>query len=1116
MGTALATGVLAGLLLVPRPADAAGECGVASPAAGTVTCTSVTGVGNPYPNGIGYVPSGDLTLVLDPTVVVTNNNNSIFAVSHAFGVAVPPPPPPNVAPLGAAAPDFNVTINISGSPGGGAHITTTGYKSPGVYGAVNTTTLTINNAGTIVTSGYQSVGVIGRSFSGAVVITNSAGGSITTGNTFSHGIYGYSNSGSVGITNNGSISNTGNTSTGVSGVVQAGSGALSITNNGTIVSGTAASSYNVGISANSGSSGAITITNSATGSIVTQGDHGSDGIKIPSYSSNSLVVITNAGSITTQGLNTANAGGNIGVNVYSGGTVTVTNTSTGTISTAADISAGISVYGATTTVSNAGNIITQGPSSNGITANGSTGPVTVMNSGNITTQGDGSRGIVGTSQGNNVVISNDGSINVLGASGRGISGVTYGTSSLTIDNAGTIKTYGANTFGIRANNVGGTGLITINSTGTVKTYGAGATGITTPAVASNIAITANNVQAFGANASAISITTSGTAALNTTGTIFGTLSGITVNAGGGASLANSGNISAANAQALVFSGGAATIQNSGVVTGDVILGGAGGNAFNNLAGGLFNMGTNVTLGVGNTLTNSGTITPGGAGTVATTALTGNLTFTSGGTYLVTINGANASRINVSGTTAPGGASVSVAGGSQIVVNQQYTILTAAGGVNGTFNPNVNFGIFTGTLSYDPNDVFLTFKISKLQPLLPPGSGVNANNVAAALDNFTANGSTPPAGFLNLFNLTPPQLANALAQLSGENNTGTERASVLLMNQYLSLLLNPLADNRGGGFGPAIGFAPERQGFPPDVAAAYASVLKAPPAQVSAAPRLDVWAAAFGGSNRTDGDPTGTGSHDTTTRAGGFAAGLDYRVSPDTLVGFSLAGGATSWGLANGLGGGRSDAFLAGLYGSQRFGQAYLSGALASANYWASTNRTVTVAGTDQLTASFDAQSFAGRLEAGYRVVMAPFNLTPYAAIQAQSFKAPSYSETAVAGSPQFALSYNAQNETAVRAELGSWINKTFAFASGEALALFGRAAWAHDRNSNPSLTPTFLGLPTVSFVVNGATPPQDLALLTAGAELRMSNGWSMMARFDGEFGQGSQTYTGTARLRYTW
>jgi uncharacterized protein with beta-barrel porin domain len=53
-------------------------------------------------------------------------------------------------------------------------------------------------------------------------------------------------------------------------------------------------------------------------------------------------------------------------------------------------------------------------------------------------------------------------------------------------------------------------------------------------------------------------------------------------------------------------------------------------------------------------------------------------------------------------------------------------------------------------------------------------------------------------------------------------------------------------------------------------------------------------------------------------------------------------------------------------------------------------------------------------------------------------------------------------------------------------------------------------------VVNGATPPTDLALLTAGTELNMRNGWSVLGKFDSELAQRSRTYSGTARVRYTW
>jgi outer membrane autotransporter protein len=514
----------------------------------------------------------------------------------------------------------------------------------------------------------------------------------------------------------------------------------------------------------------------------------------------------------------------------------------------------------------------------------------------------------------------------------------------------------------------------------------------------------------------------------------------------------------------------------------------------------------------------GILMPGLPATVGTLQAT-SVTFASGASYLITINGASNSKVTASGAaTLNSGATVNIASGSTINTNQTYTILTAAGGVSGQFDPNVTFGAFKGTLTYDANDVFLTFGFTSLSPLLPPGAPVNVANVANAIDNFVAGGGTLPPGFANLAMLSPSQLQGALTQLSGELGTGMQLSGFQLMNQFMSLLLDPLANGHGFGVGP-LPFAPDQPQatFTPEVANAYASVLKAPPAEpITAYGPWRAWGAAYGGSNSITGDPVVTGSHDVRTTAGGFAAGVDYRVAPGTVLGLALAGAATGWNLSAGLGSGNSDAFQAGLYAKHQFGQAYLSGALAFANYWASTSRIVTVAGTDTLKASFDARSFGGRLEGGYRVSLSPFTLAPYAAVQAQSFRLPGYSETAASGAPQFALSYAGQTSTATRAELGSWLSHNVLLASGDTAVLFGRLAWAHDWFSNLAVTPSFQALPGASFVVNGAAPPHDLALVTAGAEWRLRSNWSLMGRFDGEFGDGARTYTGTARLRYAW
>src|ERR1700730_18042152 len=87
---------------------------------------------------------------------------------------------------------------------------------------------------------------------------------------------------------------------------------------------------------------------------------------------------------------------------------------------------------------------------------------------------------------------------------------------------------------------------------------------------------------------------------------------------------------------------------------------------------------------------------------------------------------------------------------------------------------------------------------------------------------------------------------------------------------------------------------------------------------------------------------------------------------------------------------------------------------------------------------------------------------------------------------------------------------------GTVLAWRAKVAWAHDWVTDPSVMPVFEALPGASFIVNGATPAKNSALTSAGAELRLINGVSLLAKFDGEFAAHSQTYAGTGTVRYVW
>ena len=78
------------------------------------------------------------------------------------------------------------------------------------------------------------------------------------------------------------------------------------------------------------------------------------------------------------------------------------------------------------------------------------------------------------------------------------------------------------------------------------------------------------------------------------------------------------------------------------------------------------------------------------------------------------------------------------------------------------------------------------------------------------------------------------------------------------------------------------------------------------------------------------------------------------------------------------------------------------------------------------------------------------------------------------------------------------------------------AAWAHDFNPERSITPTFQTLPGASFVVNGAAHAPDSALVTASAEMKWLNGFSLAGTFEGEFSNVTTSYAGKGVVRYAW
>ncbi|WP_283809989.1 autotransporter outer membrane beta-barrel domain-containing protein [Bradyrhizobium forestalis] len=696
---------------------------------------------------------------------------------------------------------------------------------------------------------------------------------------------------------------------------------------------------------------------------------------------------------------------------------------------------------------------------------------------------------------------------------------------------------GGGTFDTNGNNatlggaISGTGGLTKSGAGTLTLSGTSTYGGTTTVNAGTLRAGAAN--AF-SSASAVTVNAGATLGLNNFGQSIGSLAGAGNVTLGTAALTTGGDNTSTTFSGAISGTGGLTKTGSGTFT---PTGTSTYTAATTINGGTLEVdgsiaaSTNVTVNSGATLSGTGIVDPAtttimSGGTLApgnaanptgTLTITGNLAFQSGALYLVQVTPSAASSTAVSGTATLTGATVNAVFASGSYVTKQYTILTASGGLGGTTfagltNTNLPAG-FTDSLSYSGTSVVLN-----LTATLGATGGLNGNqqSVAGALNSFFNNGGALPPSFAGVFGLTGGNLSNALAQLSGEAATGGQQGAFQFMGQFFGLMLDPFIDGRGGapGSGGALGFAPEREALPEDVALAYARVMKAPAYKAPPAafePRWTAWASGFGGYNRTSGDPAGA-STDPTPRAAGVAAGLDYRVSLDAIVGFSLAGGGTKWDLAQGFGSGKSDTFAGGVYGAIRSGAAYVAASFGGGNHWMSTDR---FAFGDHLTASFNGASFGGRIEGGYRFATPIAGITPYAALQAQSFRTPTYSETDLTGGG-FGLTYTGRTATDTRSELGTRFDQVALVNPDAVLIVRGRLAWAHDWISDPTLAAAFQALPGTSFLVNGATPAKDTALVSAGAELKLAKGISLLGKFDGEFASHAQTYAGTGTMRVSW
>ena len=181
-------------------------------------------------------------------------------------------------------------------------------------------------------------------------------------------------------------------------------------------------------------------------------------------------------------------------------------------------------------------------------------------------------------------------------------------------------------------------------------------------------------------------------------------------------------------------------------------------------------------------------------------------------------------------------------------------------------------------------------------------------------------------------------------------------------------------------------------------------------------------------------------------------------------------------------------FQAGVYGTTHFGPAYLSGALAFANHWFTTNR---IAVGDESHRELRRPELRGARRSRLKLRRAGHRLHRRChAVRGLAGAGLPYPELQRDRSlrRRFWAQLQCVNATDTRSELGDRFDNLTVLGrhAAHARPLGLRADWV----SNPALGAVFQALPGSNFTVNGAAPPKNAALTTAGAELHLSANWT--------------------------
>ena len=512
--------------------------------------------------------------------------------------------------------------------------------------------------------------------------------------------------------------------------------------------------------------------------------------------------------------------------------------------------------------------------------------------------------------------------------------------------------------------------------------------------------------------------------------------------------------------------GAETIDNFGILTSGTFTDGAlshggtidlrgGSNAFNNHAGATFNSGDAVNLGSGNTFTNWGDLSPGGADAVQTTILTGNFVSEQGSTFTVTIGPNDSSdQLTVTGTAGLGG-TVRVVG----LHEGTYTILEA-GSISGAGvrfdNKTVGSLFYDRILSYSTgiNDTVTLSSTRNSATFRSFAATANQRAVAGALDSLPADNAI----VTNVMAATArEEVRSAYDGLSGEVHASLKgalmdggRATAAAVNRRLAA--------RFGAPGARDGF----------------------------------WVEGHGGRSETD---AASGAARMTADRRGAVFGVDRALGGGWRIGALGGYGRTELRQRAHLSSGSDDSRSVGVYGGLESGASRLGFGALYTGHAVDVRRSVRIGEASQrLSAGYDARSWQVFAEAGHRIQAGGLTLEPFAGVSHTGLDTEGFRESGGGA----ALTASSDTDAITFATLGLRASMSL----DDAVRLRGMAGWRHaSGDTAPSSAHSMAG--GAPFAVAGAPVAQDALDIEFGIEAGLTDTATFGAAYTGQYGGGA-------------